>query len=74
MLESTHEFDFRFGDKTEEFFTTTNAYAFAELAIEIPSFLIGIFGNLLVIYVQKISKRKTGTRRFLQLNAIGSIM
>ena len=52
----------------------TNVFVVIELVVDFIFFFFGLVGNILVIYVQKKSKRQTRARYFLQLNAAGSIM
>ena len=51
-----------------------NNYVLISLIVDVIIFFFGLVGNLLVIHVQRKSKRQTRARYFLQLNAIGSIM
>jgi len=51
-----------------------DTYVLISLIVDVIIFFFGLVGNLLVIHVQRKSKRQTRARYFLQLNAIGSIM
>ena len=54
--------------------TTLDTYIIIGLIVDVIIFFFGLVGNLLVIHVQRKSKRQTRARYFLQLNALGSIM
>ena len=54
--------------------TTLDTYILIGLIVDVIIFFFGLVGNLLVIHVQRKSKRQTRARYFLQLNALGSIM
>jgi hypothetical protein len=51
-----------------------DTYLLIFLIVDPFIFFFGLVGNLLVIHVQRKSKRQTRARYFLQLNALGSIM
>ena len=51
-----------------------DTYFLIFLIVDVIIFFFGLVGNLLVIHVQRKSKRQTRARYFLQLNALGSIM
>ena len=55
-------------------FSIFDKYVNFALIYDVIIFFLGLVGNLLVIHVQRKSKRQTRARYFLQLNALGSIM